>query len=273
MEIKGMDVSKTTWMRASWCLAAALAVGGVARADDATDGDGTWASRAQLGYAKTGGNTDTTSANALFHIAHTWEQWKFLFGVDGYYGSTAGQTTAQSWDGYLQANYNITDRLYWFGKLSDLENKFSGFAYQRVISTGVGYQFIKTDTTKLAAQIGIGERRLQPLDLTLNDIGAITSVVYLGSETDTVVDGQVNFEHSFNSITKILAAYEIDSGSNNTMQTGNIALQVKMSDRLGLSLSYQLVTNSKPPPGVGRSSSLESVSLVYALKNKNLAPE
>jgi putative salt-induced outer membrane protein len=268
-----MSASKSGWKHAAWCLVAALTSGGAARADDAIDGDGTWASRAQLGYSKTGGNTDTTSANALFHIAHTWDEWKFLFGLEGYYGSTAGQTTAQSWSGYLQANYNISDRLYWFGKLSDLENKFSGFAYQRVISTGVGYQLIKTDTTKLAAQIGIGERRLQPLELTLNDIGAITSVVYLNSERDTVVDGQVNFEHAFNSITKLLASYEIDSGTNNTMQTGNIALHVNMTDRLGLSLSYQLITNSKPPPGVGRSSSLEAVSLVYALKNKNLAPE
>jgi putative salt-induced outer membrane protein len=256
-------------------LAGTLALCGAAYADDAGDGTGTWAARAQLGYSKTGGNTDTSSANALFHIAHTVDQWKFLFGVDGFYGATLGTTTAQSWDAYLQANYNIGDQLYWFGKLSDLANKFSGFAYQEVISTGIGYQFIKTDDTKLSGQVGIGERRLQTDTFTPDPVGGITPGTYVTfpTMTDTVLDAQVKFEHSFNPITKILAGYEINSGSDNTMQTGSVSLQVKMSDRLALAAGYSLVTNTKPPPGIGKSASLETLSLVYALKNKDLAPE
>ena len=275
-----MRSQKAVW-KPLWCaLVAAPAFCGVTHADDtsntpgASGSDGSWAARAQAGYSKTGGTTDTTSFNGLFHIAHTVQQWKFLFGIEGHYGATGGQTTAQAWDGYLQANYNISDRLYWFGKLSDTSDKFSGFAFQQVISTGVGYQFINTDDTKLSAQVGIGERRLRPLlDLTFNDVGAIESYTEGSTEHDTVADGQANFEHSFNAVTKIVAAYEINTGKLNTMQTGNVSLVVKMSDLLGLSVSYSLVTNTNPPPGVGRSSSLESVNLVYTLKNKNLAPE
>ena len=259
----------------AWGITGALALVATAHADDTTDGDGTWASRALAGYSKTGGNTDTSSGNALFHIAHTWDQWKFLFGVDGFYGSTAGVTTAQSWDSYFQANYNISDRLYWFGKLSATSNKFSGFVYQDVVSTGVGYSFIKTDATKFDGQIGIGERWIKTAQFQTDPLGGIIGDSYftMPSERDTVVDATLKLDHSFNSLTKIIAAYEIDSGSNNTMQTGSVSLQVKMSDRLGLSIGYQLTTNSNPPPGIGKSSSLESVSLTYTLKNKNLAPE
>jgi putative salt-induced outer membrane protein len=264
-----------TRMSSAGVLVGALALCGAAHADDATDGNGSWAARAQLGYSKTGGNTDTSSANALFHIAHTVDQWKFLFGADGFYGATQGTTTAQSWDAYLQANYNIGDQFYWFGKLSDLANKFSGFAYQEVVSTGVGYQFIKSDSTKLSGQVGIGERRLQTDSFTTDPVGGITPGTYVTfpTQTDTVLDAQVKFEHSFNAITKILAGYEINSGADNTMQTASVALQVKMSDRLALAAGYSLVTNSKPPSGIGKSASLETLSLVYALKNKDLAPE
>jgi putative salt-induced outer membrane protein len=254
---------------------AVLGMVSVAHADDAADTDGSWASRAQLGYTKTGGITDTASANGLFHIAHTVDQWKFLFGVEGLYGATHGTTTAQAWDGYFQTNYNLTDRLYWFGRLSDLANKFSGFAYQQVISTGVGYQFFNTDDTKLSGQVGIGERRLQADIFTPDAVGGITPGSYFAypSQSDTVLDAQVKFEHDFNPITKVIAGYEINSGSLDTMQTASISLLVKMSNRLALAAGYSLVDHTKPPPGIGRTASLETLSLVYALKNSNLAPE
>jgi hypothetical protein len=88
----------------------AVLVGGAAAAQNE---EGSWAARAQAGYAKTGGNTDIRTANALFHIAHAVDGWKFLFGAEGFYGSAKGQTTAQAWDAHLQANYNINERLYW----------------------------------------------------------------------------------------------------------------------------------------------------------------
>ena len=63
-----------------------------------------------LGYTKTGGNTDNSAGNFLFHAAHVMGDWKLPLGIDGLYGSTHGETTAQAWDAYLQANYYITSR-------------------------------------------------------------------------------------------------------------------------------------------------------------------
>jgi hypothetical protein len=81
-------------MRREICLAVLVASGtcGAVYADD----DATWAARAQLGYANPGGNTDTETPNALFHIAHVVDQWKFLFGTEGVYGATKGETTTQA---------------------------------------------------------------------------------------------------------------------------------------------------------------------------------
>jgi putative salt-induced outer membrane protein YdiY len=263
--------------RALFLVLTTLALSGAASADgapapavDVPD----WAVRALAGYAKTSGTSDTTSANALFRAAHTYESWKFLFGAQALYGSNQGVTSAQDVGAEFQANYSIAPSLYWFAGVNYDENKFSGFVYQEMINTGVGYQIINDADTKLSAQIGIGEQRLQPEQLIADPAVAGHFLRIQGSSTSNVVaTGAVNFEHSFNPATKLIASLAVQSGSANTMTTAGVGLQVKMSDRFSLAAAYQLVTNSKVPPGVSKSNGLTTLNLVYELKNPQLAPQ
>ena len=118
--------------RARWSGAAAVASAPIG------PGDSTWAIRTVLGYTKTGGNTDNSAGNFLFHAAHVMGDWKLPLGIDGLYGSTHGETTAQAWDAYLEANYYITPRFYCYvgGRYDD--DRFSGFAYHAALKSGVG---------------------------------------------------------------------------------------------------------------------------------------
>lgn len=251
-----------------------LSATAAARADEPPyQGDPNWSMRALLGYTKTGGNTDNSSGNFLFHVAHVIDDWKLLFGTEGVYGSTRGETTAQAWDAHAQANYNFASKLYWYTGLSYADDRFSGFAYQEAVKTGVGFQIVQTDATKFTAQAGIGYRRLRPEILVKDDVGGVTSRTELDSESDAVLDGALTFEHSLNEYTKVLAAASIDSGRLNTLTTASVALQVKMSNRLALAVGYQLTDNSKPPPGSGPRDTLTTISLVYDMKNPKLAPE
>ena len=236
-------------------------------------GDPTWAIRSVLGYTKTGGNTDNSAGNLLFHAAHVMGKWKLLFGVDGLYGSTKGETTAQAWAAYLQGNYNIRPKLYWYigGRYDD--DRFSGFAYQAAVKSGFGYKFIDTDATKLTAQIGAGYRRLRPEILVRDDIGAVISRTEQPEQSDAILDAGLIYEHDFNKSTKLLAAVTTQSGKENTLTNASVALQVKMNARLALSAGYRLVDNSSPPPGSGRRDTLTTLGLVYELKNEKLPPE
>jgi len=262
-------------MQALLGIVAASAPCGVAAADTAPigPGDPTWAIRSVLGYSKTGGNTDNSAGNFLFHMAHVMGDWKLLFGVDALYGSTRGETTAQAWDTYLQGNYNITRRFYWYvgGRYDD--DRFSGFAYQAAVKTGPGYNFIDTDTTKLTAQVGVGYRWLRPEILLRDDIGGIVSRTEQPEESDAIVDAGVSFEHDFNQSTKIIAAATTQSGKDNTLTDARVALQVKMSERLALSAGYKVLDNSSPPPGSGHRDTLTTLGIVYELKNEKLQPE
>jgi len=248
----------------------------VAQADDAAappTGDQTWAARAQLGYSKTGGNTDNSAGNFLFHAAHLMGDWKLLFATDGHYGATRGETTAQAWDAALQANYNITPKLYWYVGLSHIDDRFSGFAYQEAVKSGAGYQFIQTDATRLSAQVGVGYRRLRPEILVKDEVGGIISRTELDAESDAVLDGGFTFEHAFNEATKLLASANVEAGQQNTLTTAAITLQVKMTHTLALAAGYQISDNSKPPAGSGRRDSLTTLNLVWQLPNEKLKSE
>jgi putative salt-induced outer membrane protein len=251
-----------------------MCVAATARADEPPyQGDPSWALRALLGYTKTGGNTDNSAGNYLLHAAHVMGDWKLLFGTEGVYGSTRGETTAQSWDAHLQANYTFSPKFYWYTGLSYTDDRFSGFVYQEALKTGAGYQAIQSDATKLTVQAGAGYRRLRPEILVKDPLGGIIGRTELDSESDAVFDAGVTFEHSFNQYTKLLAGVTLDSGKQNTLTTANVALQVKMSNRLALAAGYQLTDNSNPPAGSGRRDTLTTLSLVYDMKNPKLAPE
>jgi putative salt-induced outer membrane protein len=264
-------------------LAGLVALSGAARADDAPpyEGDPNWSMRAVLGYSKTGGNTDNSSANALFHVAHVIGDWKLLFGTEGLYGSTRGETTAQAFTVHGQANYNITPKLYGYVGASYADDRFSGFAYQDAVTSGVGYQFFNSDTTKLSVQGGVGYLWLRKEYLIKDSIGGVqqrldydpTTGEPYDQEKSVAFNGAITFEHSFNQSTKILAGATVLSSSDNTQTTANVALQVKMSTHLALAAGYQLTDNSSPPAGSGRRDTLTTLSLVYDMKNPKLAPE
>jgi len=82
--------------------------------------------------------TPTTAPETSCSTPHVMGDWKLLLGVDGLYGSTHGETTAQAWDAYLEANYYITPRFYCYvgGRYDD--DRFSGFAYHAALKSGVG---------------------------------------------------------------------------------------------------------------------------------------
>ena len=256
-------------------LVVASTLSGVAAADPGPigPGDPTWAIRTVLGYTKTGGNTDNSAGNFLFHVAHVMGKWKLLFGTEALYGSTKGETTAQAWLAYLQANYDLSSRFYWYvgGRYDD--DRFSGFAYQAAVKTGAGYKIVDTDATKFTVQAGVGRRRLRPQILVKDETGGIVSSTEEDEETDTIFDAATTFEHNFNQYTKLLAAVTVQSGENNTLTNANVALQVKMTDRLALSAGYKLIDNSSPPPGSGRRDTLTTLGLVYELKNDKLPPD
>jgi putative salt-induced outer membrane protein len=226
-----------------------------------------WTGKGEAGMVISRGNSDSTSANAKLDLARESGDWKNSAFLGFLYGKSAGLTSAQRVQVKYELDRKISDRMFWFGALRGEQDKFSGFAYQASLSTGIGYKFIDTEATKLAGTFGIGYRRLRPEILNKDPVtGEITSRTKLDATGDAIATAGLDFSHVLTKSTKVLNKFSIESGSKNTLVTNDLALQVSMTEVLALSVGYGVRYNTDPPAGTKKSDQLTTINLVYNIK-------
>jgi len=119
-----------------------------------------WEKSASVGLTLTRGNSETLLATANILAAKKWEKNELSLGVDGAYGETKlpGATNstknAESLHGFIQYNRLLTGRLYGYGRVDALHDAVADVEYRLTFSPGAGYYFIKSENTKLSAEVG-----------------------------------------------------------------------------------------------------------------------
>jgi putative salt-induced outer membrane protein YdiY len=80
----------------------------------------------------------------------------------------------------------------------------------------------------------------------------------------------LDFSQSFSKTTVLTNKFLVESGPGNTMLQDTIALNVKMSNKLALSVGYGFIHNSNPPPPIKKLDTTATVNLVFALGPQTL---
>jgi putative salt-induced outer membrane protein len=237
------------------------------RADDAPappPPQGVWIGKGQFGFLESKGNSEAESINGNIDVLRYDGSWKNEIYVSGLYGKNSGIVSAERWETRGQSNYTISGNLFAFGGLRYEHDLFDGFQYQASLTAGLGYKLINTDDTKLTAQIGAGYRRLRPEIIIKNASGEVISRTPLDATGEAIGTIGVNFSHAFNKSTTLTNVLLVESGSSNTLLTDNLALIVKMSDKLALSVGYGISDNSNPPAPLKKLDTLATVNLVFS---------
>jgi putative salt-induced outer membrane protein len=232
-------------MKTIGCVAAAAMVlaGVPAHAD--------WKGKGELGFVLSRGNSEAQTLNAKVDAGTEVGKWTNTLGFSALRATTANQTTANRYELRGQTDYKLTDRSYVFGSVRYEDDRFSAFDYQATATGGYGYKFIDTAITKLSGGIGAGYR--------------VTKVRLTGEkENGAVARGDLNFEHQLTPTTKVLNKFLVESGSSNTFLQNELALQVKMTDALALSVAYAVRHNTDVPAGVRKTDQLTTANLVFA---------
>lgn len=256
-----MPNAKKIWVLAAWLLNLPL----VASAAD-------WTGKGELGVALSdaASGASTTTVAGKIDVATETEQWKHAAGGSIVYNKAKAEatpddpnpeenTTAKRWEAHEQSDYKFTPRAFWFGAARYEDDDIGSFAYQAVLSTGVGYQFIDGEETKLAGQVGVGYKRFK-----VNSTGE--------TDNEAIVTGALTLEQVLTSNTRLINKLAVESGSSNTLIVNDLALQVKMSDVLSLAAGHQVRYNTDPAPrkvGPGtyaHSDRLLTLNLVYEFK-------
>jgi putative salt-induced outer membrane protein len=215
-----------------------------------------WKGKAEAGIVLARGNTETTTANGKLDMANELDKWKHSAFLAALYAESEDsvtselETSAERYEGRWQSDYKFRPRAYWFGGLRYERDEFSGFDYQASVTTGLGYRFIDAERTKFYGQAGVGYRQLQD---TLT-----------GEKEDEVVyRGDLGFERQITANTKLTDKLIVEAAAANTFAGNDLALEVKMNERFGLSLGYGVRYNSEPPPGLESTDTLMTVNLSY----------
>lgn len=224
-----------------------------------------WTGKGQVGIVASQGDTSARTANVALDLGLLDGPWQHTFHLGGLYADSAGIASAERWDALWQTNYELTSSLYTFGALRYERDLFSGFNYQGSIAAGIGYKIIDTDSVKLNFQAGPGYRREQPELLTQDAAGQVIARVLEQPTDSAILSAGIDYSQVLTATTTLSDKLLVESGGGNTLITNSLALSIKMSSRLALSLGYNVQNNSSPPPGLKKLDSTETVNLVFSL--------
>jgi putative salt-induced outer membrane protein len=225
-----------------------------------------WIGKGQFGFLDSKGNSSGESINGALDLSRYDDDWKNALHVEGFYGKSGSIVAAERWEVNEQTDYTISAKTFAFGGLRFEHDEFDGFVYQASITAGLGYKFLDTESDKLTAQIGAGFRRLRPetIEKDPSGNGAVISRTPLDTNSEVIATAGVDYQHAFNKTTTLSNKLLMEYGSSNTLTTDKIALAVKMSTNLALSVGYQVTDNSKPPAPLKKIDTVTTVNLVYA---------
>ncbi|MDB6063017.1 MAG: hypothetical protein JWM78_3120 [Verrucomicrobiaceae bacterium] len=225
-----------------------------------------WSGSGEVGAVSARGNSHTDNANAKLDIADQIDDWKHSFYAAGLYGSQDSETSANRWETRWQSDYNITPRLYWFGGLRYERDQFGAFSFQESASTGAGYKFIDNDTTKFAAQLGVGAKRAREQTVVKDESNDVIDRINGDTTTRGLATAGANFEHTLTATTKVIDKLVVEAASDNTFIQNDLALQVAINDKFSLSVGYGVRENTSPAPDSERIDTITTLNLVYKIK-------
>jgi putative salt-induced outer membrane protein len=224
---------------------------GVALALLTASAQAAWKGKGEAGIVFARGNTDADTINFKLGMSEEVERWKHSLEMSALRASSGGVRSADRYMAGWQSDYKLSDRGFTFGGLRYERDLFSGFDYQATASAGLGYKFYDTDKMKLSGQAGAGYRRIK------DGVTGATS-------GNAVFVAGFDYENVLTATTRVVDKFHLESGSDNTLLSNFVGVEVKMSTSLALSVGLDVRQNTKPPAPRKKTDTVSTVNLVYA---------
>lgn len=210
-----------------------------------------WGGAVALTYAGTSGNTDTDDLAIAGKLTYGAGPWQHTFGLGVEYGKDNGERSKQDLFGFYEGNYYFDDRLYGFGLARYEQDDFASYRKDTFVGVGPGYRILNEQNMTWRVQAGIGARYYEVNNATRDD--------------DTVFAGIVSSRFFYQINEQVFLTNDTDilkSDGGGTLNTNDLALNVKMTDMLSTRISYKTDYNSAPVDGRKKTDNTFGVSLV-----------
>ena len=210
-----------------------------------------WEGTGELGYVGTSGNTNSTALNFKLNFIRTGERWRHRFSGTALVTSEDGDRDNERYTAEVQSDRKLTEKSWLFGAFRWDADKFGSYDPSVSITTGYGYQLMKSEKHELRGEIGAGYRNLTE---TISDN---SSGEFIGR---FLLDDWWQIFGSTRWTNRLL----VEAGSSNTFTQFNTGLSVGMTDRLAVKLNFEVRNNSSIPPGdTDHTDTVAGVNIVY----------
>lgn len=252
-------MTKLLWL----AVVAAAFIPGIASADNAASTSSSqpppapspWKGSVALGYLRTTGNTNSTSAN--FKTALDWHvaPWENLFGAQAIFAKSNGVSSAESYQAGDQLNYDFTATYYVFGNLNYLSDRFASVVERYTETVGVGRHVFNTPTQKLDLQVGVGANQQRE-----------AGQQNLKTQAVVVFDG--TYVYNISSSSQFKQTLHVETGRLNTYVNPVSQLKLTIVGNLYASLDYEVRYNTSAPPSTIHTDTITSVNIGYSFGHK-----
>jgi putative salt-induced outer membrane protein len=213
--------------------------------------DGQWRGTAGAALSMTSGNTSSTAFNLNADAARATTSDKISLGGNVNYGKSkiAGvtTTTAKRWAGFGQYDYNLSERLFGFGRLGLEGDGVIDLDLRAALSAGLGYKVINGKDTQFTVYGGLGYTTDKYGSTQLIDGKSDTrfsrTSLYLAEESAHQLSSAVAFKQR-------LDLYPGLTGDKAVIAKFTAGLSVAMSSTLNLTVGLVDNYNSKPAAGL-----------------------
>jgi putative salt-induced outer membrane protein YdiY len=210
-----------------------------------------WSGKAELAYAGTSGNTDTSSLGTGFEVAYRPAPWT----VEGKFAylraSTDGVTTAEALLASARGSRDMTPRIDLFVQAAYGRNTFAGIDARYSGEAGAGYKILTGPDVALRGEMGFGythENRT-----TGDSLGFAT--------------GRAGFKFvwkfsKFADFTDELSWTESFANTSDWLLRNAASVSATLTSLLSLKVSYVVVHDNVPVPGFKKTDTITAAALV-----------
>jgi putative salt-induced outer membrane protein YdiY len=224
---------------------------------NAPPGAPVWHGDVATGLSLARGNANTFLLNGEASAENVWDKNDLKFGGDGVYalnnyGQTNQTRAAEAIHGFSDYKRLFTERLYGDLRLDFFHDDVADVRYRGIIGPALGYYFIKTDASKLNADLGASYLRQR-----LDDDGNIGYAALHASE---------HGEHKFSKTARVwefVEYYPELTQWSNYLVNSEAGAEAALNTRFSLRVQVDDHFNHKPATGRKENDILLVSSLVY----------
>ena len=207
-----------------------------------------WNGEAELGLVNTTGNTETESFVLKARVINTRDKWKNTVRGEALRKADDNVVSAERYFLSGKSQYTFRDRSYLFGLVTYDDDRFNGFDYQLLGVLGYGRTVWERETVKLDLEVGAGGRHSELDTGETND--------------EAVFRAAGDFEWKISKTATFIQELSADVGSDATISRSLTALTAKINSFLSSRIAYQLKHTSEVPPGIEKTDTELTFTLV-----------